>query len=149
MKNKKIDEENERKIKRRASNMMADLIKIIAIGIIATVAALVLKPIKPEFSMFIGIASGILILLIVLNMFTPIFSSIASIVNKTGIDSNLFATLLKIVGIGYLTEFAANICDDAGNSSLAAKIMLGGKVIILVVSLPILMGIIDVITTLL
>ena len=49
----------------------------------------------------------------------------------------MFTTLLKIIGVGYLIEFAASICNDSGNSSIADKIILSGKLIIFALSLPI------------
>ena len=52
---------------------------------------------------------------------------------------------MLIVGIGYLTEFGANICQDNGNSSLADKILLAGKVIILCFALPIVNSMLNVI----
>ena len=53
--------------------------------------------------------------------------------------------VLKIVGVGYLTEFGANICVDSGNSSIADKVMLGGKIIILCFALPIVSNMLEVI----
>ena len=58
------------------------------------------------------------------------------IVNKTGIDNEMFKILLKIIGIGYLIEFSASICNDSGNSSIGDKIILAGKLLIFGISIP-------------
>ena len=128
---------------------MQELFRIIAIAVAATAATLILKPIKPEFAILVSTTASVLILILIVNMFTGLFSFFTNLINITGIDENLFGALLKIIGIGYLTEFAANICHDTGNSSLADKILLGGKVVILIVSLPILTGIVDIVSVLL
>ena len=49
----------------------------------------------------------------------------------------MFSTLLKIVGVGYLIEFSASVCIDSGNSSIADKVVLAGKILIFSMSLPI------------
>ena len=67
----------------------------------------------------------------------------------TGIDQQIFQIVLKIIGIGYLTEFTANLCSDSGMNSVAEKVLLGGKVVILIVALPIINTLIEIITDLL
>ena len=83
------------------------------------------------------------------NYFTNILGVFDKIISKTGINAELFSIILKIVGIGYLIEFAANICSDSGNPAIADKIVLGGKLIILTVSMPIITNLLDIIVELL
>jgi stage III sporulation protein AD len=47
-------------------------------------------------------------------------------------------TILKIIGIAYIAEFAAQITKDAGQGAIASKIELGGKILILAMAIPIL-----------
>ena len=114
-----------------------DIIKIILIGVITSVATIVLKQFKPELSILVSLAGGVIILISLINYLGQIVSSFIQIVNKTNVNFTLFASVLKIVGVGYLTEFGANICNDTGNSSVADKVLLAGKVIILCLALPI------------
>ena len=46
--------------------------------------------------------------------------------------------LLKLIGITYLCEFAANLCKDAGYGTLSNHIELFGKITIMVSGLPVL-----------
>jgi len=114
-----------------------DIIKIILIGVITSVATIVLKQFKPELSILVSLAGGVIILISLINYLGQIVSSFIQIVNKTNINFALFSSVLKIVGVGYLTEFGANICYDTGNNSVADKVLLAGKVIILCLALPI------------
>ena len=107
-----------------------DIIKIIGIGLITVVTCMLVKPMKPEISIIIGLCGGILILSQTINYIVEIIESFTNIVQKTGLDTSLLKTVLKIIGIGYLTEFSANLCADSGNSSIADKILFSGKVII-------------------
>ncbi len=126
-----------------------DIIKIVGIGLITVIASILVKPIKPEVSIIIGLCGGVLILIQTINYVVDIIDAFSSIVDKTGLDAGLLKTLLKIIGVGYLTEFSANLCNDAGSSSVADKILFAGKIIILVMALPIVTSIIEIIVEIL
>ncbi len=126
-----------------------DIVKIIGIGLITVIASMLVKPIKPEVSIIIGLCGGILILIQTVNYVVDIVDAFTNIVEKTGLNTGLLKTLLKIIGVGYLTEFAANICQDAGSSSVADKILFAGKIIILAMALPIVTSIIEIIVEIL
>jgi len=122
-----------------------EILKIILIGVITCVATIVLKNIKPELSILVSLAGGVVILVMVINSLTEIITNFSGIVNKTNVNTQLFSSVLKIVGVGYITEFGANICQDTGNSSIADKVLLAGKVIILCFALPIVNSMLNVI----
>lgn len=126
-----------------------ELFKIVGIGIITCIACLIVRQVKPDVASIIMIAGGVVILLMVVDYVAQIFDVFKVIIDKTGLTSNLFSIVLKIVGVGYLTEFAANICSDTGCNSLADKILLAGKILILVMSLPIVTNIVEIVVGLL
>lgn len=126
-----------------------EIFKIIALGILICVVIIIVKQIKPEFAVLVLIAGSIIMLCYLFNYFTNILGVFDKIISKTGINTELFSIILKIVGIGYLIEFAANICSDSGNPAIADKIVLGGKLIILTVSMPIITNLLDIIVELL
>lgn len=121
------------------------IIKIVAIGLITCIATIVIKPIRSDYSIFVAIAGGLIIIFLIINYLTGIFGAFKGLVGLSGVDSGLYSLLIKIIGIGYLIEFAAGICADTGNSSLGDKILLGGKIVIMVLALPIVMNIINII----
>ena len=71
------------------------------------------------------------------------------IADKSGIGTGLFSGMLKIIGIGYLTEFSANLCDDYGYLSIGKKIQLGGKITIFLMAIPIIGSLVEIIGNLL
>ena len=121
------------------------VIKIVVIGLITCLATLIVKPIRSDFAIFIAIAGGLIILFLVLGYISEIFDVFKSIISTTGLSSNLYKLLIKSIGIGYLIEFAVGICCDTGNASLGDKILLGGKIVILVMALPIVSNILRII----
>lgn len=126
-----------------------DIFKIVGIGIIICVVIVVVKQIKPEFALIVLIAGSIVMLVYIFNYFTNILGVFDTILQKTGINSELFSIILKIVGVGYLIEFAANICSDSGNPAIADKVVLCGKLIILVMCMPIITNLLNIIVGLL
>lgn len=63
--------------------------------------------------------------------------------NKTSINSQFLGILLKITGIALLTEFAVSVCKDSGENSIASKVDLGGKIMIISVSIPIISSLLE------
>ena len=111
--------------------------KIIVLGIILSVLTVLLKNIKPEYSLICVIVGSIILVMYILSGVQSIFEYFKTIVDRTGVDNVMFSTLLKIIGVGYLIEFSASICNDSGNTSIADKIVLAGKILIFSMSLPI------------
>lgn len=128
--------------------MIAEIFKIIGVGLIIVVLNLIVKQYKPEFAILITTLGGMFIFVMLINLFGSVFSSLTEIINSAGVDTGLFSTLIKIIGVGYITEFAANICVDMQGNAIADKILLGGKLVILVLSMPILKGVVDLIAEL-
>lgn len=114
-----------------------ELIKVIVLGLVLSIITVLMKSIKPEYSLICVIVGSIILVMYILSGVQSIFDYFSEIVSKTGIDNVMFKTLLKIIGVGYLVEFSAGVCIDSGNSSIADKIVLAGKVIIFSLSIPI------------
>ena len=128
---------------------MDTLYKIISIALITCIACMIVKPIRPDFAIFISIVGGIIIIFCMLSYLTNIFDIFNNIFQVSGVNGSLYSVIFKIIGIGYLTEFTASICNDTGNSSLGDIVLLGGKIIILVMALPIVTSILDIVMELL
>lgn len=118
---------------------------MIVIAVACALGVLLLKQAKPELAVVIGLVGTILIFLMVVSGLSKIISSINGIVAQTGLAVELFSSILKIVGIGYLCEIAASICQEAGAKAVADMVILGGKIIIMVLAIPIIQALVDVV----
>ncbi len=126
-----------------------EMIQIVGIGVIAAVLAIVVREQKPIFAFMLASFAGLFILLFVIGKVEAVIRVIEDLANKSGIPSVYLKTILKIIGIAYITEFGAQIVKDAGQDSIAAKIEFAGKVFILVLAIPIISVIIETIVGLL
>ena len=114
-----------------------EITKIIAIALIAIVLIAILRQHRPEFATYASIIAGVIILYFSIHEFTPIISMLQNLSEKMGVSSKFFVILLKITGIAYLTEFGSSICKDSGETAIASKVELAGKVLIIGLSIPI------------
>lgn len=126
-----------------------DIIKIIGIGFIGVIIIILIKQYRPEFAIYVSIGAGILIFSIIAGKFSGIIEVLKSFTNKTSINNEFLTLLIKITGIAILTEFAVSICKDSGESAIASKVDLSGKVIIMSMSIPIMSSLLETIISIL
>ena len=112
------------------------IIKIAAVGIIGSVLAVTVKEYKKEFSLFIGIGTGIVIIYLLMDSMIQIKNLFGNMITAAGINSEYVSVMVKII-IAYICEFAVQFCNDANEKAIGAKIELAGRLLILTASLPI------------
>lgn len=120
-----------------------EIIKIIGIGLCALIIIIVLKQYKPEFAIYISILAGAIILAMSVANISGVINLMKDISSKANINSQFLGIILKITGIAILTEFAISICKDSGETAIANKIDIGGKAIIITISLPIISSLLE------
>lgn len=122
-----------------------DIGKILLFGLVAVVIVTLLRNERPEISIQISLASGIVIFMLMLGKLTEVMRTMQLLALKLNIDVLYLNTILKIIGIAYLTAFGVELCNDAGQSSIGSKIEFAGKIFIIVLAIPILMAVLQMI----
>lgn len=120
-----------------------DIIKIIGIGLISLIIIIIVRQYKPEFTLYVSLLAGAIILIFLMDKIGGIVDLLTTLSNKTAINNEFLTLLIKITGIAFLTEFAVSICKDTGESAIASKIDMGGKVIIVSMSIPIISSLLE------
>lgn len=124
-----------------------EIIQIVMFAIIASILYIVVKDVHGSAAFFIVLVAGIIIFLAVIRQLGAIFQLLYSLGQKASIDGIYIETILKIIGIAYITELGASITKDAGLGAVASKVELAGKVFILVLAIPIITAVIEAILT--
>ncbi|MBP3597175.1 MAG: hypothetical protein J6J60_07260 [Clostridia bacterium] len=114
-----------------------DLIKIIGIGFITVILTIILKEYRKDFAIYIILIGGALILYFSFETLVNIVNFLKDLSVKGKIDNSFISLLLKITGISILSEFAVSVCKDCGEASIANKIDLGGKILVISLSIPV------------
>lgn len=109
---------------------------IAGISVTAAIAALVLRQTQPAFSLVMTIAAGTLLLVSAVSAGVPLIERIMALFEKTAVSGAYIDVLIKALGIGLLTQTAADVCRDAGETALAGKTEFAGKVLLLLCGLP-------------
>lgn len=114
----------------------------------ALFVCLLLRQYRPEYSFFISLGVGAIILLSVISDLKPIIENINDFFGKTGLPKGYITILLKSLGICYITELGADICKDAGESAIATKLEIAGKISVIAVSMPLFGDVISIVISL-
>lgn len=120
-----------------------EVLKIIGIGLTAVIIIIILKQYKPEYTIYISITAGAIILSMLFSKISGIILLLTDLSKKVNDSNGFLVILLKITGISLLIEFAVSICKDSGESAIASKIDLGGKIIIISISIPIISSLLE------
>ena len=120
-----------------------DIIKIVAFSLVVLFFYMFLKEHKQSFAVNILIVAGIMIFIFMVPKISEVLGFIREIATDSGVDIAYIEIVLKILGISYLASFCSELCKDAGAGSLAAKVEFSGKIMILILAIPILMAVLN------
>lgn len=113
-----------------------ELTGILSLLLIAAFLTVLLRQYRPELALGVGLIAGVLLLTAVLRVLSPTLSSLQRMLDAAALPAAYTGILFKALGICLLTQFAADACRDAGETALAAKAELAGKIMLLILSLP-------------
>ena len=119
------------------------MIQTAVTGILAVVLAVQIKTLRPEYSSYLILSAGVLIAGLGVSRLDVILETMKTIGSYIHIQNVYLGTLLKMVGIAYIAEFASGICKDAGFSSLGMQVEMFGKLSIMVMSAPVLLALLE------
>ena len=114
-----------------------EVIQIAAIGIIGAILAVTLQQQKKEMALVLTVAVGTLMLLQCAGALSKVWEGIRTIAEEAGLSGSSLKLLLKLLAASYVVEFGSEICKDAGQQSLAAKVQLAGKLVMAGMAVPV------------
>ena len=109
---------------------------VIAIGLTAAVISILLRQYKPEYAVFVSLAAGAVMLVMVVTELRGVLDEAQRIVSGGLVREEYIQILLRALGLCFITQIACDACKDAGESAISAKIEMAGKIAVLAVSLP-------------
>lgn len=129
--------------------MDMDIFRIAAIGISGVLISAIVKGYKPEFATYIVITTVMVIFIMVIYKLTAVFEFLGAIYDQISYGKNFFPIILKVLAVAYIADFTAQICRDSGETAIAGKVELAGKVMIFYLALPVMMAVMDLINKML
>lgn len=125
--------------------MIEDILGISAIAIVASVLSLMLKKDRPEFSLIIAVTGGAIIIFLILPAARSAAEVVTTISEVAGISGEYITVIIKSCVIAMITSVCASTCRDSGNSSLAVKLELAGRIAIIILAVPVINSLFNVI----
>jgi len=123
--------------------------QVVAMAVVGTVLILVIRQEKPELAVQVSVAAGLIIFVLITWKVVEVLNVLERLAVRADLNMVFLGTLLRILGIAYIAEFGTQICKDAGESALAFKVEMAGKVMILILAVPIITTILDTVSRLL
>ncbi len=115
----------------------------LGMALLTTVILVVLRPLRPEMALLLGLAAGTVIMVGVLGRLQPVIQLLNTMADRAAVQPFFLQTVLKVIGLAYLAGFTGQVCRDAGEGAMAAKVELVGKVAILLTGLPVFWAILE------
>ncbi|MFZ4452133.1 stage III sporulation protein AD [Salibacterium aidingense] len=126
-----------------------EIVQVVGFGLIATFLIVIVREQKPVIALAIALVAGGMIFLFIMAPLQSAIELISTLSGQAGINNMYIQTLLKIIGIAYLAEFGAHLARDADQESIAAKIELAGKMLIIMLAVPIFQVLVETVMALL
>lgn len=120
-----------------------EIIRVAALAAAGVTLAVFLKQIRPEYALYISLATCVVILLLASGRLSYVFEMAEKLQSYIPVDSVYLTALMKMVGITYVGQFASGLCRDAGYSAVASQIELFAKISILALSMPVLAALLE------
>ncbi len=105
-------------------------------GIIMCVLIVTVKQLRSEFAILLCIVCGVIMTLYLISCAAPLIEELRTLSEMSGINSEFIVIAVKAVGICVAVQTASDVCRDAGQSALANKLEIGGKLALLIISFP-------------
>ncbi|MCD8241692.1 MAG: stage III sporulation protein AD [Lachnospiraceae bacterium] len=119
------------------------MVQVAVLGVVGVLLAQQLKALKSEFSIYLCLGVSLLIFLNLTGQLSLIMDTLTEIQKSLPLNIGYLQTLMKIIGITYIAEFASDLCKDAGYQTIAGQIQMSGTLQVLAVSMPILSALLD------
>ncbi|HHY34181.1 MAG TPA: stage III sporulation protein AD [Firmicutes bacterium] len=126
-----------------------NVFQVAVLGLVCSLILALIRRERPEMGVMLSLAAGAFILMLVAPRAVGVMLVFKDMAENAGIGSTYLGVALKVLGIAYVVDFAADLCRDAGEENLASRVELAGKILILVAALPVIEGVFQLILSLL
>lgn len=120
-----------------------EMLQVLGLAVAAGVVLVVLRQQRPEMALLLSVATGVVLFTLVVGRLLAVVQTLETLGSRARIDVAYLGTVLKIIGIAYLADFGSQVLTDAGERAVAAKVEMAGKVLILLLAVPILVAILQ------
>ena len=120
-----------------------NMVQIGMIGVLGALLAIQFKGGKTEYGIYMSVAVSMVLFLCIVDRLEIFVRTIDEISRYISVDTGYLSTMLKMIGITYISEFSSSICKDTGYQTIAVQIEVFSKLTILAMGMPILLALLE------
>lgn len=115
---------------------MDTVLKCVGLGVVGAVLGLLTRKNSGEFGVLVSIGVMVLMMGAILGLIKPVLEFVYALKGRAELGDGMVSPVIKTLAIGYLTQTGKNICEEAGEKTVAGVISLVGSVSAIYVLLP-------------
>ncbi|GHU72347.1 stage III sporulation protein AD [Clostridia bacterium] len=117
-----------------------DVMVLVGFGVTAALLTVAVRGQRPELAIVLSLAAGVSLILFLSGKLAGVIDVVRGLADMAHMPDGTVWLLVRVVGISFITEFAGQLCRDAGETSIASKVELGGRLLVLTLSIPVLVS---------
>ena len=117
---------------------MQEFLRFLGLALGAAVMIMAVKGAHREMGAVFSMACGAALLMLLTDKLQEAVHAFDNMAALAALEEEKTALIIRVLGVSLLCEFAARACRDAGEEGIAMRVELGGKVMLLSMSLPLL-----------
>ncbi|HHU60421.1 MAG: stage III sporulation protein AD [Bacillota bacterium] len=117
---------------------------VIGLGLVLTVFQSQLREEQPSWAVLLSMAFVVIVLGSLLTHFSTALQTLTVLAREASVSSLYLNPVLKTIGVAYITSFGVEVCREAGEEAISKVVELAGKLVILLIALPVLQAILHI-----
>lgn len=115
---------------------MDTVVKCVGLGVLGAILGLLTRKNSGEFGVLVSIGVVVLMMASVLGLLKPVLEFVYALKDRAELGDGMISPVMKTLAIGYLSQTGKNICQEAGEKTVAEVIAFSGSVAAIYVLLP-------------
>lgn len=125
------------------------LLKIVAGALAAAVCAVVLRRGAAEFAVPLVLTCGAWVIFMLAQTVGQTVQALVRLAGTAKLEMQVVEPVIKVVGLSVVTRIGAEVCRGTGESGIAAFVEIAGTALSLVAAMPLVNGVLELVTELL
>lgn len=117
---------------------MGDFLRYAALAVGLAVTALTLRHMDRPYGLAFSLLAGAALLIVLADPLREALAVLRGIAEAAGKQGEYALLAVKLLGVAYAAEFAAQACRDAGEEGIALRVELSARILLVTLSAPLL-----------
>ncbi|MBQ7976941.1 MAG: hypothetical protein IJ300_14750 [Clostridia bacterium] len=114
-----------------------NILSYFAAAIATAICAMYIKQVRADWALCVSLAGVLLLLNGVIPRIGYIVADIQRIASDSSFPGEYITPVMKIIGISYVAQLAADVCKDAGETAISSHVETLGKIAVAFIALPV------------